>query len=122
MDEDKAIAYLLKANEKPVYSYVIKNEGNRDAASILLVEGVTELILNIRTDKFKEQSSINTYLFSICRSLWLRKLKLDKRHVELSDQKMNSLVHEPSNPVDLDKLRFELSDLLENIGNQCKQC
>lgn len=120
MDEDRAIAYLLKANEKTVYSYVLKNSGNKSAAATLLVEGVTELIINIRTDKFKGQSSINTYLFSICRSLWLRKLKLDQRNVELSDQKINSLVDEPSKHIDLDKLRSDLNDLLDNIGKQCK--
>ncbi len=120
MEEDRAIAYLLKTNEKSVYSFVLKNSGNRDAASTLLVEGVTELILNIRSDKFEGQSSISTYLYSICRSLWLRKLKQDKRSVELSDQKMNNLADEPSNPIDLDKLRFDLNDLLKNIGEQCK--
>lgn len=119
-DENRAISYLLKANENPIYSYVLKNSGTRDAANTVLVEGVSELIVNIRTNKFKGQSTINTYLFSICRSLWLRKLKLDKRNVELSDEKLNTLVNEPTKHIDPDKIRAELNALLNKIGKSCQ--
>lgn len=120
VEEDKAIAYVMKANENAIYSYVLKNSGNRDAASTILVEGVSELVINIRRDKFKGKSSIGTYLFSICRALWLQKLRKDKRHVEMTDQKLNTLVNEPSNNIDLDKLRVELNNVLAEIGKSCK--
>lgn len=120
VNEDRAISYLLKENENAIYSYILKNRGNRDDASIILVEGVSELIINIRTNKFKRQSAISTYLFSICRSLWLRKLKLNKRTVELSSEKLNTLVDESTRHIDSDKIRIELNDLLNRIGKSCQ--
>lgn len=119
-DEDRVISYLLKANENPIYSYVLKNSGNRDAANTILVEGVSELIVNIRTNKFKGQSALSTYLFSICRSLWLRKLTLDRRNVELSDEKLNTLVNESTKHINPDKIRMELNELMNRIGKSCQ--
>lgn len=120
-DESKAVTFLLKKNESPVYSYVLKNNGNKDAAQTILIEGVTELILNIRSNKFRGDSSVNTYLFAICKSLWLKQLKKDQRHTDLDEKSMASVPVEDITQTDDEEIKRGLRPVLEQVGQDCKK-
>jgi hypothetical protein len=119
--ENKVTSYVLKKNEASIYSFVLKNSGNSSFANIILVEGVTELILNIRNGKFRAESALSTYLFSICKSLWLKQLKKESRHADWDENEESEFADEPINTANEDNLKIGLNMLLSKIGQDCKR-
>lgn len=120
--ESRAIQQLLDQNRSKITAFVLKNSGNPSDAETILVEGVTELIFNIRKDKFRGESSLSTYLFAICRSIWLKSLKKNQRYADddgialmedSSDSPLAQFNHE--------QIKSEVSFLLSSIGDACKK-
>lgn len=120
--ESRAIQQILDQNRSKISSYVVKNSGNSSDAETVLVEGVTELVFNIRKGKFRGDSSISTYLFAICRSLWLKSLKKNKRYTD--DSEIIQMEDEADSPLQLfneQQIKSEVSFLLSSLGEACKK-
>lgn len=68
----KAIAelYGLKELKMKVANYVARRGGSRDDGLDIFHEGIIALDRNIRNDKFRSETSIEGYLYSICRFAW----------------------------------------------------
>lgn len=120
--ESRAIQQLLDQNRSKISSYVIKNSGNSSDAEVILVEGVTELVFNVRKGKFRGDSSLSTYLFSICRSLWLKSLKKNKRYADDNDIiLMEDSADSPLVQFNDEQIKSEVSFLLSSVGEACKK-
>lgn len=59
--------------------YVQKNKGSKSDAEDIFQDGIKHFVLNIRSGIFQHKSSIKTYLFRICRNLWLSKLRRNNK-------------------------------------------
>lgn len=120
--ETRAIQQLLDQNRSKVASYVLKNSGNSSDAETVLVEGVTELVFNVRKGKFRGDSSISTYMFAICRSLWLKSLQKNKRYGD--DDGIIHMEDESDSPLQVfneQQIKSEVSTLLSSVGDACKK-
>ncbi len=120
--ESRAIQQVLDLNRSKISSYVLNNSGNSSDAETVLVEGVTELVFNVRKGKFRGDSSIGTYLFAICRSLWLKSLKKNKRYTD--DDEIIHLEDSADSPLQLfneQQIKSEVSFLLSSLGEACKK-
>jgi len=73
----KAIAQIYRMNQvkERVRYFVLGNKGNAQDAEDLFHEGIIVLDRNIRNSKFRGESSLHVYLFSICRFLWMNQLR-----------------------------------------------
>jgi len=120
--ESRAIQQLLDQNRSKISSYVLKNSGNSSDAETVLVEGVTELVFNVRKGKFRGDSTLSTYLFSICRSLWLKSLKKNKRYAD--DDGIILMEDSSDSPLQMfneQQIKSEVSYLLSSVGEACKK-
>lgn len=120
--ESRAIQQLLDQNRSKISSYVLKNSGNSSDAETVLVEGVTELVFNIRKGKFRGDSTLSTYLFAICRSVWLKSLKKNKRYAD--DDEIILMEDTADSPLQLfneQQIKSEVSFLLSSVGEACKK-
>ncbi len=118
--ENAAIEQLLTDNRKKINAYVLKNGGNLNDAEIVLVEGVTQFIFNIRNDKFRSESAIGTYLFAICRGIWLKSLKKNERFRDV--QKDESIADSKPSPLESynqKQLKDVVNLLLGRLGDSC---
>lgn len=74
-DQYKAIAYLLK--NKSYYNLcnkcVLAHGGSEEDAKDVFSESITALVQNIILNKYKGNSSLKTYFYSICRNIYTRK-------------------------------------------------
>ncbi|TSA29450.1 MAG: sigma-70 family RNA polymerase sigma factor [Bacteroidetes bacterium] len=68
----EVIRYIYRKNLSPVKQLVTRFPGIILETEDVLQEGLTRLILNIRKGKFSGKSSLNTYLYSICRNICLK--------------------------------------------------
>jgi RNA polymerase sigma factor (sigma-70 family) len=120
--ETRAIQQLLDQNRSKISSYVLKNSGNSSDAETVLVEGVTELVFNIRKGKFRGESTLSTYLFAICKSVWLKSLKKNKRYAD--DDGIVLIEDTADSPLQLfneQQIKSEVSILLSSVGEACKK-
>lgn len=77
----KALGHLYASSFKPVETYVLANRGTKSDTKDVFQDGIMVLYRNIVDDKFSGQSSVATYLFSICKNLWLQQLRKQTEYV-----------------------------------------
>ena len=132
--KDEDIIELLKNNNykksaEKLYSYfpvvkkhILKNNGAKQDAEDVFQEALVILIRKVQSEQFKLTSSLNTYLYSICRYLWNDELKKKNRRADLNvDGNLDTLKNE-----DVSELVKEESDLkmaekaFNGLGDKCK--
>ena len=117
----KAIEYIYQLEELKgkVASYVIKHGGQKTDVLDVFHDGIVVLDRNIRTGKFRSESSIEGYLYSICRFLWNnQKRRKNKIVQEPSHDKIESLTPEIS-LFDTEKKSI-LRKALELLDDSCR--
>lgn len=121
--EDQESFHLLYIQYFPVVSsYVRKNMGNQEDAQDLFQETMVVLLNKVRQPEFELTSSLKTYLFSIARNLWLKRLR-DNKKISIADfetyQQQTDLL---DFDLTMEKTSEEkLSDWLTKITQHCQQ-
>ncbi len=121
--DDKTFAFMYQHYFPQIQSLILKNSGNCDDANDIFQEGLVQLWINIQKESFqlKETTKISTYLYTVCRNLWISKLRKAKRTVPLDSQSF-SIEEE----LQIDELfqsqRIEaLRQNFQKLGDKCKQ-
>src|SRR3954470_16267047 len=76
------IRFLYATHFESLSSFVIHNNGNPDDAQDIFQEVIVAFIQLVRTNKFRGEASIKTFLFSLNRNIWYNELKRRKRAIE----------------------------------------
>ncbi len=120
-EEGRVIAHLLESNRGKVHGLILKMGGNKSDAENALIEGVTSVVLNIRKGSFKGDSAISTYLYSICRRIWLKSIEKEKRYSDWNESQ-NDLDSEvsPLTVMNEDQLKRDIDLLLSKLGKACQ--
>jgi RNA polymerase sigma factor (sigma-70 family) len=85
-DQDMfTIKYVYKKFYQPVRHMVTSNSGTDMDAEDIFQDALVVIYKKVREGELKLTCSFNTYLFSICRHLWLQKLTRVKSRTELKD-------------------------------------
>lgn len=86
-DRQRAIRQIYDNRElkSKVSSYVRNHGGNAVDGEDMYHEGIIVLDRNIREGKFREETSIDGYLYSICRFLWMNQARKQAK-TNLTDQ------------------------------------
>lgn len=58
-----------------IETFVMKNGGSVSDTKDVFQQGTMILYQNIKRSKFRGDSSLSTYLYSVCRNLWFKELK-----------------------------------------------
>ena len=121
----KVISDLLYGEiSAPIKAFVLKNSGNEADAADIIQEGLQQLILNIRLQQFQGKSSLKTYLYRICRNLWISRLrKLNKKDTiqQIFTQKTTTPPDTPETIIDKQQKKQLLEQALNKLGTICKQ-
>lgn len=117
-----AIETIYRENFQAIKAFIIKNNGYADDALDIFQEAMIVLFEKAKSGSFVLSCQLQTYLYSICRRLWLKKLQKQDRYnpgfetieetVPVEDE-MES--HEKKNN---DFLYME--NALQKIGEPCK--
>ncbi len=105
-------------------SLLLRMGGREQDFEDIFQDGIAHLIMNIRKEKFKGESSIKTYLLSICKHLWMNKSRQQaNRKTLLVSQPLASETSTDS-PEDIllyQERRQTLQVLLNKIGDPCRR-
>jgi RNA polymerase sigma factor (sigma-70 family) len=72
--DDRALAQLYRLHLPMVSHYVLQNNGTEDEAKDVYQEGVMVFYEKVRDGSLELSCQIKTYLYAVCRRLWLKRL------------------------------------------------
>jgi RNA polymerase sigma factor (sigma-70 family) len=79
-NSDVVLKKLYLAYFPMIMQLVINNNGNEDDAKDVYQEAIIVLYNKVKRGDFELSSKLKTYLYSICRRLWLKRLKQMNRY------------------------------------------
>lgn len=120
---DPAIRALYRNYFDSLSWYVVNNSGNAQDAEDIFQEVVVAFIDLVQKDKFRGESSIKTFLFSLNRHIWLNELKRRGRALareEKYEKGQERVTEDVSGQLADRETKAELARLVETLGEQCK--
>ena len=121
-NDTKAIETIYKDNFKMVQAFILNNSGSYDDARDIFQEAMITLYEKAKSDSFVLTSQIKTYIYSVCRRLWLKRLQQMGRYVAQTEMLEETVaveddvaIHEKRNA------DFAIMDrALNSLGEPCK--
>lgn len=119
---DLALKHLYIQTYPFIRSYIQKNNGSNEDAADIFQDAIIVFYEKVRQKQFKLSSSIRTYLYSVCKHLWLNKLRAQKKLISLTDHNESVAI----DPLEISKLESSerndyLMQLLGSLGKNCKK-
>jgi len=79
-NDKKAVETIYKDNYTSIQSLIINNNGTADDAKDIFQEAMIVLYEKARSGSFELNCLIKTYLYSVSRRLWLKRLQQSSRY------------------------------------------
>jgi len=121
-NDSRAVEALYKSHFGMIQHFVSNNNGSFDDARDIFQEAMITLYEKVQLDNFALTCQIKTYLFSICKNLWLKRLQqMGKYSTPLSAQEETISVEEDLNRFEKKDAAFAIMDrALNSLGEPCK--
>jgi len=84
-NDSKAIDTIYKDNFNMVQAFILNNNGTYDDARDIFQEAMIALYEKAKSESFVLTCQIKTYIYSICRRLWLKRLQQQGKFVVQSE-------------------------------------
>lgn len=120
---NEMVRYLYREHYGLLSHYVLQNQGRTEDAEDMFQEVIVSFIDQVQKNRFRGESSVKTYLYSLNRYTWLNELKrrgraeareerYEKRQEQLAPDAFAQLADRES--------RLTLQQLLEELGESCR--
>ena len=117
-----AIETIYRDNYPAIKAFIVKNNGYPDDARDIFQEAMIVLFEKVKSDSFVLTCRLQTYLYSVCRRLWLKKLQKGSRFnpsIELIDEIVP--VEDELELHEQKEADFKLMEnALQKVGEPCK--
>lgn len=122
LNDSKAIETIYKDNFSMVQAFILHNNGSYDDARDIFQEAMIALYEKAQSESFVLTCQIKTYVYSICRRLWLKRLQQLGRYSNQVDSLDETVpveedleIHEKRNA------EFAIMDrAMNSLGEPCK--
>jgi RNA polymerase sigma factor (sigma-70 family) len=121
-NDSKAIESLYKSHFGMIQHFILNNNGNSDDARDIFQEAMIALYEKVQSDSFVLHCQIKTYIYSVCKNLWLKRLQQMGRYANPLSTEEESISVE----TDLDELQQKdaafniMNRALNSLGEPCK--
>ncbi len=121
-NDSKAVELIYKENFNMIQSFILNNNGSYDEARDVFQEAMIALYEKSQTDSFVLTCQIKTYLYSVCRRLWLKRLQQMGRFTGSVDGFEETVaVEEDLETHEKRNAEFAIMDrALNSLGEPCK--
>ena len=121
-DNEAAIRYLHGRVNEQVARLILQNSGGPADVDDIFQEGLIVLYKLAKNGEIEKVANVEAYLYSVCRNLWLKRLRRDKREVALTEEQEDIPVAEVALQSLLsDERQAALRHLLSQLGDSCRQ-
>lgn len=121
-NDKKAVEAIYQENYNMVQSLIINNNGSSDDAKDIFQEAMIVLYEKVRSGTFELNCQIKTYVYSVCRRLWLKRLQQQNRYsAPLGDTESVVAVEEEIDGHEQRNAEFEMMEkAINSLGEPCK--
>ncbi|MFN3298820.1 MAG: RNA polymerase sigma factor [Sediminibacterium sp.] len=121
-NDSKAVEIIYKDNFNMIQTFILNNNGSYDEARDIFQEAMIALYEKSQTDSFVLTCQIKTYLYSVCRRLWLKRLQQMGRFTGSVDGFEETVaVEEDLETYEKRNAEFVIMDrALNSLGEPCK--
>lgn len=122
LNDSKAVDTIYKDNFNTIQAFILHNNGSYDDARDVFQEAMIALYEKAQSESFVLTCQIRTYLYSICRRLWLKRLQQLGKYVSQVESLEETVpveedleIHEKRNA------EFAMMDrAMNSLGEPCK--
>ena len=122
--EKDGILFLYQTHFEPLSWFVMNNNGNAEDAQDIFQEVMVSFIHLVQQGKFRGESTIKTFLYSMNRNIWFNELKRRGRSDE-REKKFEMLKEEDQRSIDnvleQRETNQQLIKIMEELGENCKK-
>lgn len=117
-----AVETIYQENFNMVQSLIINNNGSSDDAKDIFQEAIIVLYEKVRTGTFELNCQIKTFIYSVSRRLWLKRLQQQNRYSSPGDNMENVVaVDEELDEHEQRNAEFDMMEkAINNLGEPCK--
>ena len=121
-DREKAFEYIYQNYYEGIKTYILQNNGSAEDVRDLFQDAIVVLYNQVLKGAFREQSTVKTYFYGICRNIWYKKLAKKKGTLEIETLKETSLDNEVVDQILIGNEREQLiSRLMNQLSMECMQ-
>lgn len=122
LNDRKAIETIYKQHYNMVQSLILNNSGTPDDARDIFQEAMIVLYEKVKSGSFELNCLIKTYLYSVCRRLWLKRLsQLQRISPEVEKLEETVPVEEDLELHEQKNVDFQVMEKsMKNLGEPCK--
>ena len=103
-----------------IEKHICKNSGTTEDAQDIFHNGLIIFYEKVKTNEFRLEAKISTYVFAICKNIWLKKLRKKSSHKAVELEEHHQLVEETSNKNEEGIITL-VRQKLNELGNPCKE-
>lgn len=120
--DERALAHLYKLYFPMISHFILSNSGTDDEAKDIYQEGVIVFYEKIKSNSLELSCQIKTYLYSVCRRLWLKRLAEKGRYaVKVDDSESFLSVEEDTQHHEEQERQFGvMAEAMAQLGEPCR--
>jgi RNA polymerase sigma factor (sigma-70 family) len=121
-NDRKAVESIYKDNYNIVQALVINNNGTAEDAKDIFQEAMIVLYEKTKSDSFNLNCSLGTFLYSVSRRLWLKRLMQQNRFL-IVEESENELVKVDEDIEEHERINTEfimMEKAINSLGEPCK--
>lgn len=105
-----------------VLQFILNNNGNEDDAKDVYQEAIIILYDKVKRGDFELSSKLKTYIYSVCRRIWLKRLAQNSKKVNnIADFENVLEVEEDMERLEEKDMLFNrMKNALDSLGEPCK--
>ena len=121
-NDSKAAEAIYKDNFNMVLAFILNNSGSYDEAKDIFQEAMITLYEKAKSDSFVLTCQIKTYVYSVCRRLWLKRLQqIGRTTFGVENYEETVIVEDDVELHERRNAEFNMMDrALNSLGEPCK--
>lgn len=121
--ENNVVSYIYKSSFPSVLHLILTNSGTEDEAKDVFQEAVMVLYDKVLRDDFTLRSKISTFLYAVCRRLWLKQLRKRDYTVDIVERDRFELIEVEDDLINHREKEIEFNKMhkaMSLLGEPCK--
>ena len=120
--DNTTFSYLYSEYKNMIFSMVKKNSGSDNDAHDVFQDGLVAMWVNISTNKYqlKTDVKLSSYLYTLCRNIWISKLRKRKPIQEILVKDELLLTDNPNDSNEYNERIASLMQHVKKLGENCR--
>ncbi|MGH2552085.1 MAG: RNA polymerase sigma factor, partial [Chitinophagaceae bacterium] len=121
---DESIKFIYRSHFDSLSWYVMNNSGSRQDAEDVFQEVVVAFISLVEKDKFRGESTVKTFLYSLNRHTWLNELKRRGRALireEKFEKGQEQTIPDTGQLISEQEEKAEVMRMVSELGEICRK-